>query len=113
MSDFLSPAFFNTSSVTYDIIIGKYSEKRAIRYCRQLASAIHFMHKNNITHRDLKPENVLMTSTDLDYADLKVHSALTNSLVSSNTYQPCISLDRQHRLLTLACQRSHPRATKS
>jgi serine/threonine protein kinase len=33
---------------------GKYSEKRAVRCCKQLASALQWIHKQGITHRDLK-----------------------------------------------------------
>jgi hypothetical protein len=33
---------------------GKYTEKRAVRCCRQLATALHFMHTQGVTHRDLK-----------------------------------------------------------
>ncbi len=33
---------------------GKYSEKRAIRCCRQLADALQWIHKRGVTHRDLK-----------------------------------------------------------
>jgi serine/threonine protein kinase len=33
---------------------GKYSEKRAVRCCRQLADALQWIHKRGVTHRDLK-----------------------------------------------------------
>lgn len=43
----------------------------AIRVCRQLAEALQYIHKHNISHRDLKPENILLTSDSLD-SDIKV-----------------------------------------
>lgn len=43
---------------------GHFSEKEAIRCCRELASALALIHSKGITHRDLKPENILLTSKD-------------------------------------------------
>ncbi len=40
------------------------SEERAFKYFIQVASAIEFLHKNNLMHRDLKPENCLIDSGD-------------------------------------------------
>lgn len=50
---------------------GKYSEAQAVRACKQLASALQWIHSKGVTHRDLKPENILLTSNSID-ADLKV-----------------------------------------
>jgi len=43
---------------------GQYTEKHAIRLCKQLASALSHIHSKGITHRDLKPENILLAKTD-------------------------------------------------
>jgi len=41
---------------------GPFSERRAKRLTRQLASAIEFMHTQNVVHRDLKPDNLMIGS---------------------------------------------------
>lgn len=41
-----------------------FDEKKASRIMKQLFSAVHFCHSNQILHRDLKPENILMESFD-------------------------------------------------
>jgi serine/threonine-protein kinase HSL1 (negative regulator of Swe1 kinase) len=43
-------------------------EEEAIKYFRQLLSAVGYCHQFNICHRDLKPENILLTK---DY-DVKI-----------------------------------------
>jgi serine/threonine protein kinase len=40
------------------------SEKRAFKYFIQVASAVNFLHTNNLVHRDLKPENILLDDND-------------------------------------------------
>jgi len=37
------------------------SEEEAVKYFRQLLSAVGYCHSFNICHRDLKPENILLT----------------------------------------------------
>ncbi|KAF7870375.1 hypothetical protein EAF04_004121 [Stromatinia cepivora] len=49
---------------------GRLSEEVAMKYFRQLLSALGYCHSYNICHRDLKPENILVTSTgDIKIAD--------------------------------------------
>jgi serine/threonine-protein kinase HSL1 (negative regulator of Swe1 kinase) len=40
---------------------GRLSEEEAMRYFRQILSAVGYCHSFNICHRDLKPENILLT----------------------------------------------------
>lgn len=42
---------------------GKYTEVEAAEACRQLASAIHYIHNAGVVHRDIKPENILLTAS--------------------------------------------------
>lgn len=42
---------------------GTFSEAICIRFCRQLAQAIQYIHSKGISHRDLKPENILLNPT--------------------------------------------------
>ena len=51
---------------------GPYSEGMAASFIRQFAEAISYVHSNNLLHADLKPENLLLDSTDLKKAKLKL-----------------------------------------
>ncbi|KAI1006227.1 hypothetical protein K3495_g1994 [Podosphaera aphanis] len=42
---------------------GRLGEEEAIKYFRQILSAVEYCHSFNICHRDLKPENILLTSS--------------------------------------------------
>lgn len=52
--------------------VSKYSEREAQFLVRDLAAAVHYLHRHRICHRDIKPENLLLTNYDLcsDRADL-------------------------------------------
>eukprot|EP01084_Bolivina_argentea_P288544 495254_1 len=39
---------------------GKFSEKRAAQYIREVADALNYCHGKHIIHRDIKPENLLI-----------------------------------------------------
>lgn len=64
---------------------GKYSEKKAAKACRQLASALLHIHQCGVTHRDLKPENLLLTTPNID-ADLKVADFGLSKLIKGHQH---------------------------
>ena len=43
---------------------GTLNENEARKYMKQIISAIHHCHTNNIMHRDLKPDNIMLASPD-------------------------------------------------
>lgn len=50
--------------------MGRLCEEEALKYFRQLISALGYCHSFNICHRDLKPENILVSSEgDVKIAD--------------------------------------------
>jgi serine/threonine protein kinase len=51
---------------------GPYSEGLAASFLRQFAEALCFVHRNGLSHADLKPENLLLSSNDMNKAQLKV-----------------------------------------
>lgn len=34
---------------------------------KQIASAIKYLHENEIAHRDIKPENIVLTNVNIEY----------------------------------------------
>jgi eukaryotic-like serine/threonine-protein kinase len=38
--------------------------KRAVRYLKAIAQAVHYAHVNGVLHRDLKPSNIIVDATD-------------------------------------------------
>src|SRR3990167_6911954 len=71
---------------------GSFSEARAARYLRQMASAVNYCHKKNVLHRDIKPENILIGHTgELKLADFgwSVHARSRRKTVCGTTdYMP-------------------------
>ncbi|XP_036902919.1 serine/threonine-protein kinase ULK3 isoform X2 [Sturnira hondurensis] len=51
-------------------------EKVARVFMQQLASALHFLHEQNISHLDLKPQNILLSSLEKPHLKLAGTSAL-------------------------------------
>lgn len=43
---------------------GPLSEENALKYARQVASALEYIHSNNMMHLDIKPANILLDSND-------------------------------------------------
>lgn len=62
---------------------GNYSEEQARKTCKQLASALMWIHKKGVTHRDLKPENILLVENDLS-SDIKVADFGLSKLMKPN-----------------------------
>ncbi len=66
---------------------GRLDEVTAIRYFRQILSAVGYCHSFNICHRDLKPENILLTKGDqikiADFGMAALHQSPDHKLKTS------------------------------
>ena len=47
------------------------NEKTAALICKQILSALAYLHENMIVHRDLKPENIMFEEKE-DYVNIKI-----------------------------------------
>lgn len=56
---------------------GKLNEKESILWCRQLLSALTYLHDNRVLHRDVKPENLLIKGENLLLGDFGLSYKLT------------------------------------
>jgi serine/threonine protein kinase len=64
------------------VVMGEQTGKRLIA---QIVEALKLLHENRVIHRDVKPANVLLTSTDLSRADIKIMDfGLSRNLLSSS-----------------------------
>ena len=59
----LSKVLFSSASVSSHVIL---------RWMRQIAYGLIYLHKKGVAHRDLKPENILLTEVDPELADAKL-----------------------------------------
>jgi len=56
--------------------------RQALRYLRQLLSALDFAHKNKVIHRDIRPSNILIDEND----DIKVTDFGTSRLLEERQF---------------------------
>ena len=72
--------------------LGRLSEHEALRFTRQIGSALATMHRNNMLHLDVKPSNIMLRGNEavlIDFGLSKQYDdngdAMTQSLISSGT----------------------------
>lgn len=56
--------FCSGGSLAGKVCDGALPEQQAVRYIRQVASALAFVHENKMMHLDVKPANILLDARD-------------------------------------------------
>ena len=71
----------------FDYVSNKKSLNESISalICKQIFSAVSYLHDNNIAHRDIKPENILLEDSD-DFINIKLIDFGTAIHFEPNTY---------------------------
>jgi len=70
----------------------KYTEAETSNMIRQIISAVHSCHQNQVTHRDIKPENILVSegSSGAEHLELKLSDfGLAAMIRSEKLYDTC------------------------
>lgn len=89
----------------FDYIMGRgrINEKMAIKFFRQMVSAVGYCHKNGVCHRDLKPENLILDEegnikiNDFGLSNFFVPGSLLSSFCGSPVYAaPEIMAEKQY-----------------
>lgn len=63
------------------------SDKTIAKWTLQLASALKYLHRNNIIHRDIKTSNIFLDSNwDIKLGDLGISKIMGNDFNLANTY---------------------------
>ncbi|MFN2602567.1 MAG: protein kinase [Gemmatimonadaceae bacterium] len=63
---------------------GELTIPEAVRFLREIASALAYAHKSGVVHRDIKPENILVSDDIAVVTDFGVAKAIEDSAISSN-----------------------------
>jgi len=64
------------------------TEEERLRWYKQLALALEYLHRSSIAHRDLKPANILVdTAGNLKVADVGLAKALYDGLNTGGSFQ--------------------------
>ncbi|MBR6648188.1 MAG: serine/threonine protein kinase, partial [Bacteroidaceae bacterium] len=79
---------------------GALNEEQALRYIRQVASALKLIHSNNMAHLDIKPDNILLDDEDnaivIDFGISKHYDEKGNATtVTPGAYTPGYAADSQ------------------
>ena len=79
---------------------GALGEERALRYIRQVASALRYLHSRNMVHLDVKPDNILLDSDDnavlIDFGISKHYDERGNATtLTPGGYTPGYAADSQ------------------
>ena len=79
---------------------GALNEEQALRYIRQVASALKLIHSNNMAHLDIKPDNILLDDEDnaivIDFGISKHYDEKGNATtITPGAYTPGYAADSQ------------------
>lgn len=51
---------YEGDSLMNKLLNSNLTEEQSIKYCKQMLSALNYLHNKNIVHRDIKPDNILL-----------------------------------------------------
>ncbi|KAH7830954.1 putative protein kinase 1 [Monocercomonoides exilis] len=97
----------------FDVISrGPLSESIALKYFRQMLSAVQYLHRLGIVHRDLKPENILLDGPIVGEASIKITDFGVSRMVGRGTFNATLCGTPEYLAPEMLMNQNRMHATK-